>query len=64
MNVFVLKVVDPEDDTAVVTWLFDNGAELEKAQQCAVENNIFVSTTGDYISDFQEFCNWMQEKNA
>lgn len=62
MTLYCLTTVDPKASRGLATWFFDSHAQFVAAKRLAELNNIFVSEQKEFISDANEFRDWLSER--
>ena len=62
MSLYVLIVIDPEASHGTAEWYFESHSHYIRAKKLAEENHIFVKERKDYVTDFEEFRDWVRER--
>lgn len=61
MQLYVLTVIDPQASRGTASWYFDSHAQFITAERLAKQNNIFIATSKEFISDANEFRDWLSQ---
>ncbi|HRO59374.1 MAG TPA: hypothetical protein PKZ27_03000 [Rhodocyclaceae bacterium] len=62
MSLYVLTTIDPQASRGTADWYFESHAHFIRAKKAAEDNHIYIHDRKDFVTDFDEFREWLRER--